>query len=314
MLSTPSLTEKDRLDLAWALEQELDFVGLSFVRRAADIQELKDVIAAANPKTVPWIVAKIEKFEALGELTRIIDLTDAVMVARGDLGVEVDLAMVPAYQKQIIRACNERRVPVITATQMLDSMQWNSRPTRAEATDVSNAVLDGTDAVMLSGETAIGKYPVESVATMSRIVGFAERMMPPRRPDTGVDAARLKAVEVTEAIVLGGGWTARHLPADLIAVATTSGRTALAISNQRNHVPVLAVSHRADTARRLALLWGVTSIHEERKFDTAGEFLDYVVEWGVKQGVLRSGSKIVFMASSNWGTSGHNTLMVHVVP
>jgi pyruvate kinase len=314
MLSTPSLTEKDRLDLAWALEQELDFVGLSFVRRAADIQELKDVIEAANPKTVPWIVAKIEKFEALGELTRIIDLTDAVMVARGDLGVEVDLAMVPAYQKQIIRACNERRVPVITATQMLDSMQWNSRPTRAEATDVSNAVLDGTDAVMLSGETAIGKYPVESVATMSRIVGFAERMMPPRRPDTGVDAARLKAVEVTEAIVLGGGWTARHLPADLIAVATTSGRTALAISNQRNHVPVLAVSHRADTARRLALLWGVTSIHEERKFDTAGEFLDYVVEWGVKQGVLRSGSKIVFMASSNWGTSGHNTLMVHVVP
>src|SRR5690606_20883186 len=151
-LSTPSLTEKDRSDLQFALQHELDYVGLSFVRRAEDVRELKQLIEASGAVSPPHVVAKIEKMEAVGDLERILDETDAVMVARGDLGVETDIAKVPILQKRIIRLCNRRRVPVITATQMLESMQTADMPTRAEATDVCNAVLDGSDAVMLSGE------------------------------------------------------------------------------------------------------------------------------------------------------------------
>jgi pyruvate kinase len=169
-LSTPSLTDKDRLDLQWALDHGIDYIGLSFVRRVDDLKLLRQVISQHPTKTPPWIVAKIEKAEAIADLEAIIAEADAVMVARGDLGVETDIYRVPGLQKRIIRLCNEHRTPVITATQMLDSMQKNELPTRAEASDVFNAVLDGTDAVMLSGETAAGDYPVEAVAMMSRIV------------------------------------------------------------------------------------------------------------------------------------------------
>jgi pyruvate kinase len=313
-LGTPSLTEKDRDDAEWAIGQGLDFLGLSFVRRAADIRDLRQLLDKSGKKHTPQIIAKIEKYEALSELEQILELTDAVMVARGDLGVEVDLALVPILQKRIIRLCNERRVPVITATQMLDSMQENSRPTRAEATDVANAVLDGTDAVMLSGETAVGKYPVETVATMSRIVATAEKMLPPHRPDGATDHLRHRALEVTEAVVLGGGWTARHLPADLIAVATESGKTAFALSSQRNLVPILGVAADVEIARRMSLAWGITPLHEPRPFTSSDEFLSYVVQWGTANEILKPGSKIVFVASSNWGgVRGHDTLKVHVV-
>ena len=162
VLSTPSVTEKDQQDLTWALDHEIDYIGLSFVRSAEDIRNLKKRISMHPTKTPPWIVAKIEKPEAIANLEQIVIETDAVMVARGDLGVEADIFRVPALQKQIIRLCNEHRTPVITATQMLDSMQKNEIPTRAEASDVFNAVLDGTDAVMLSGETAAGDYPMGS--------------------------------------------------------------------------------------------------------------------------------------------------------
>lgn len=313
-LGTPSLTDKDRDDATWAIDQRLDFLGLSFVRRASDIRDLRQMLDRSEQKHTPQIVAKIEKYEALTELEQILELADAVMVARGDLGVEVDLAMVPILQKRIIRLCNERRVPVITATQMLDSMQENSRPTRAEATDVANAVLDGTDAVMLSGETAVGKYPVETVATMSRIVAMAERMLPPHRPDSSADLLKRRALEVTEAVVLGGGWTARHLHADLIAVATETGQTAFAISSQRNLVPILGVAREVEIARRMSLAWGITPLHEPKPFAGSDEFLNFVVAWGTANEILRPGSKIVFVASSKWGgVGGHDTLKVHVV-
>src|SRR5437899_415495 len=180
-LSAPSLTEKDRGDLAWAIANGIDFIGLSFVRSADDIKLLRQSIADLKPAFQPQIVAKIEKMEAVSQLEQILGVTDVVMVARGDLGVEVDLALVPIFQKRIIRLCNQHRIPVITATQMLDSMTHNSRPTRAEAADVANAVLDGTDAIMLSGETAAGEYPAEAVATMSRIAHEAERILHPHR-------------------------------------------------------------------------------------------------------------------------------------
>ncbi|MBW3540240.1 MAG: pyruvate kinase, partial [Planctomycetes bacterium] len=225
-LSTPALTDKDLDDLAWAVEHAVDYVGLSFVRSAADIRLLRAAIAERGARNPPHIVAKIEKMEAISELDDILEETDAVMVARGDLGVEVDIARVPALQKRIIRLCNQHRIPVITATQMLDSMQENELPTRAEASDVANAVLDGSDAVMLSGETAIGKYPTEAVAMMSRIALEAERLVRSTPQGDFDSLPHTRATLVTEAVTLGAGAAAEHLSADLIAIATHTGKTA----------------------------------------------------------------------------------------
>ena len=235
-LSTPALTDKDRYDLEFALDQQLDYVSLSFVRSAADIRLLRKTILELGPELVPWIVAKIEKTEALTELEQIVSETDAVMVARGDLGVEADIARVPTLQKQIIGLCNRHRVPVITATQMLDSMQKNELPTRAEVSDVANAVLDGTDAVMLSGETAVGEYPMEAVAMMSRVCQEAERLVEPRPMSDTLSSSRTRATAITEAVTHGAGTAAETLGADLIVVATRGGKTAMAMSKQRRRV------------------------------------------------------------------------------
>ncbi|MBM4077828.1 MAG: pyruvate kinase, partial [Planctomycetes bacterium] len=228
-LSTPSLTVKDRSDLNWALDNGIDYVGLSFVRGVADIHLLRQAIAAHPTKTPPWIVAKIEKTEAIAELDAIVIESDAVMVARGDLGVETDVFRVPTLQKKIIRLCNEYRTPVITATQMLDSMQKNELPTRAEASDVFNAVLDGTDAVMLSGETAAGDHPEQAVAMMSRIAREAECLLEPRheRRDSR-STPRNRASAITEAVTHGAATAANHLGANLIVAATRGGKTAMA--------------------------------------------------------------------------------------
>ena len=217
------------------------------------------------------IVAKIEKPQAVENLDAIIAETDAVMVARGDLGVEMDVARVPAIQKQVIAACHQARVPVITATQMLNSMETSNRPTRAEATDVFNAVLDGTDAVMLSGETAVGLYPVEAVETMSRIAAEAEALMlgePDPRPAGDPDAparARAGAGPVgssrsPRASSRRSGSSTRRLGASLVIVSTNSGRTALALSKQRYGPPTLALSGDPRVARAMALYWGVTPV------------------------------------------------------
>lgn len=313
-LSTPSLTEKDRDDLTFALQQELDFIGLSFVRSAEDIRLLRTAITFLRPKYSPQIVAKIEKMEAVGQLDEILQLTDVVMVARGDLGVEVDLALVPILQKRIIRLCNQHRIPVITATQMLDSMTHNSRPTRAEAADVANAVLDGSDAVMLSGETAVGEYPVAAVTTMNRIAQEAERMLPSVSQADTHSAARSRALAVTEAVVLGAGSAADKLDADLIVVASRSGRTAMAVSRQRNRVPVLGLSDRAESARRMCLYWGVRPLQTELVDAPPQTLLNFVVDWGRREGVLKSGSKLVLVASTNWSAEGHDLLLVHSIP
>jgi pyruvate kinase len=312
-LSTPSLTEKDREDLAWAVEHELDFIGLSFVRSPDDIRLLREAIRALQPRFEPQIVAKIEKMEAVSQIDRILEETDAVMVARGDLGVEVDLALVPVFQKRIIRLCNHHRVPVITATQMLDSMQNNNRPTRAEAADVANAVLDGTDAVMLSGETAIGKYPAEAVSTMSRIAHEAERLLPMAQRREFSGAPRSRALAITEAVAMGAGAAAEHLPADLIVVATRTGKTAMALSRQRGAVPVLGVSDNPQTARRMTLYWGVTPLLNQMLNVPPQELLHFVVQWGCAHDILRSGGKLVLVASSQWSAEGHDMLLVHSI-
>jgi len=307
-LSTPSVTEKDEADLKWALQNDLDFVGLSFVRSSKDIEQLRSLIEAASPTVTPLIVAKIEKTEAIDDLDAILEATDAVMVARGDLGVEAEISRVPILQKDIIR------IPVITATQMLDSMQSNELPTRAEVSDVANAVIDGTDAVMLSGETAIGEHPVACVKMMEKISIQAEPLV--AHTVTGnqtVQATRL-ARPVTEAVAAGAVVVARELNASLIVVATETGRTALALSRQRCSVPILAVTHREDTARRMCLYWGVHSLHSKLVRQSADALLEHVVQWGLEHHLLKPGNQVIVVGHTDWLGEGQDLMMVHEVP
>jgi pyruvate kinase len=315
-LSTPALTEKDRVDLRWAVAAGLDFIGLSFVREAADIIGLRKAIEDLKPEFPPHIVAKIEKPEAIDNLESILEVTDGVMVARGDLGVEVDIERVPPLQKRIIRLCNRRRLPVITATQMLDSMQTNERPTRAEASDVANAVLDGSDAVMLSGETAIGDYPVKAVTMMSRIAAEAERLVKARdlRVDDFDGNPDSRATVVTEAVTMGASLAAEQLHADLMAVATKSGKTAMAVSKQRSPVPVLALTDRPETARRICLYWGVMPLVTDIVRQSPQDLIEFVTDWGRRESVFASGSRFVVVANSDWTQEGHDLMLVHVVP
>lgn len=314
-LSTPSVTEKDEADLKWALDHGLDFIGLSFVRSAEDILHLKSLIAAQDPDVVPTVVAKIEKTEAIDDLSNILNATDAVMVARGDLGVEAEITKVPILQKEIIRRCNRARIPVITATQMLDSMTTNDLPTRAEVSDVANAVIDGTDAVMLSGETAIGNNPVGCVRMMQRIVDEADPFVVNQEMATRQSQESRRANPTTEAVSLGARVIAEDLNADLIVIPTQTGRTALALSRLRSRVPILAVTHDPVLARKLCLYWGVTSVVNKLVRQSADALLQYVVQWGLDSDVLQSGNRIVVVGHANWlGDDGHDLLMVTEVP
>ncbi|MCP4171187.1 MAG: pyruvate kinase [Fuerstiella sp.] len=314
VLSTSCITPKDEVDLAWALEHQLDFIGLSFVRSADDIIQLKSMIRQHGSDSQPIVVAKIEKTEAIADLERILEATDAVMVARGDLGVEAEISRVPIMQKEIIRRCNQERIPVITATQMLDSMTINDLPTRAEVSDVANAVIDGTDAVMLSGETAIGEHPADCVRMMQKIVHDVAPLVIGRGVEDPHTHESRRANPVTEAVSLGATVVADKLKADLIVVATDSGRTALALSGRRGRVPILAVAHRQDIVRRLCLYWGVTSIQSTLVRQSADALLQFVVQWGLDNHILKSGQKIIVVGHTNWLGDDHDLLMVHVVP
>lgn len=250
-VSAPSLTEKDLADLDFCLWADVDYIALSFVRTHEDVEQIKRIIYAAG-KNIP-VVAKIEKPEGLRNFNKILKVVDAVMVARGDLGVEMKAEKVPLIQKKIIKACNEAGKPVITATQMLESMIGNPRPTRAETSDVANAIIDGTDAVMLSGETAAGKYPVEAVDTMVRIArdletaGFGSCSDPPV----------LATPSIAQAVGEAACRAAVSLKAKAIAVFTQSGSTAALISRFRPPIPIVAFTSTSQIQRKLSLYWGV---------------------------------------------------------
>ena len=314
-LSTPSITEKDKADLKWALDNQLDFIGLSFVRSASDIIQLKQIIQEHAPKVVPTVVAKIEKTEAMADLENILGVTDAVMVARGDLGVEAEISRVPILQKEIIRRCNQARVPVITATQMLDSMTQNDLPTRAEVSDVANAVIDGTDAVMLSGETAIGQHPAAVVRMMQKIAHEADPFVVSHKAEKRESHESRRANPISEAVTLGATIVADDLNADLIVIPTKTGRTALALSGLRGKVPILAVTHNEALARKLCLFWGVTCVQSKLVRESADALLQFVVQWGLENRTLKSGSTIIVVGHASWmGGGGHDLLMVHAVP
>jgi pyruvate kinase len=300
-LKIPSLTPKDRRDLAFSLQMGANYVAQSFVRTAADIRAAKAAIKRAGKDTP--IIAKLEKPEALDNLEEILAVADGVMVARGDLGVEMNLEKVPVAQKRIISAARDALVPVITATQMLDSMQKNPRPTRAEASDVANAIFDGSDALMLSGETAAGSYPLESVVMMDRIIREAEASVTSLpRP------ARSNDLLISEAIAEAICYAAEELNLKAIAVFTESGSSAGLVSKYRPRAPIVAFSPLQEARRRLSLLWGVLprTIKRVNDIDQLAEVAEARL---TEERLVKRGDIVGIIAGTPLGTTGSTNLM-----
>ncbi len=310
-LSIPAITEKDREDLRFAIEQGIDWIALSFVRTAQEVWDLKQAIRelSAFGHQTP-VIAKIEKPEAIDNIDEIIAAVDGIMVARGDLGIEISPEAVPMLQKMIIQKCNAAGKPVITATQMLDSMIRNPRPTRAEASDVANAILDGSDAIMLSGETASGKYPLEAVETMVRIACEVESQSVGRRVQrSSTRTGRTFAEAVAHASVE----TALDLSARAIVTPTTSGSTARIISRFRPPCPIVAVTPNPFTQRELVLFWGIYPLMSHRGA-TTDEVINDAVETAQRAGYVGEGDVVVVTGGSVEGGGGTTNLMkVHLI-
>lgn len=308
-LEMPSVMDKDQADAAFALTQEVDYLGLSFVRSPDDVRNLREWLKERG--SVTPIIAKIEKPEALDCIEEIVDVSDGIMVARGDLGIETPAEEVPIAQKRIIRACNLACKPVITATQMLDSMMRNPRPTRAEASDVANAILDGTDAIMLSGETAVGRYPVESVRTMARIAEVTERSMP------YADWLRRSSQAVSRSVMDAIGQVVCELAADLnakaIITSTVSGSTARRVASQRPITSIVAPTPEQATFRQLMLVWGVEPLLVDQFVDTDAMIVT-VVEAARERGLVQDGDTVIITAGVPLGGTGlTNIVKVHRV-
>ncbi|MBM3304926.1 MAG: pyruvate kinase [Candidatus Aminicenantes bacterium] len=304
-LRTPSLTAKDRDDLRFGLRNDVDYVAMSFVRSAGDIATVRRHMKRCGASAP--VIAKIEKHEALDAMDAIVEAADGLMVARGDLGVETPLEKIPRVQKDLIRRSREAGKPVITATQMLRSMVDSPRPTRAEVTDVANAILDGTDAVMLSEETAVGKYPVESVAMMVRIAREAERI-----PST-CDGPRPEGLEPVPGSLPGAvACAAARLAADVGAAAivtfTRSGSTARLVSRCRPEVPILAHTPEEKTRRQLSLCWGVLPVLGE-SLDRTDEMVAAAMKAAKKAGLVRKGQTVVITAGVPTGVPGTTNLI-----
>jgi pyruvate kinase len=300
------MTAKDKQDLEFGLSQGIDWVSLSFVRKPEDIMALKSFLAQHNALDTP-VIAKIEKPQAIDNLEAIINQCDGIMVARGDLGVEMSPEKVPLLQKQIISLCNQKSIPVITATQMLDSMIRNPRPTRAEASDVANAIFDGTDAIMLSGESAVGEYPIKAVEIMAKIATIVEPQLnfvnnPPSYDDaTNALSEALNAID-------------KILPLKFIVTFTTSGYTSMIAAGERPKAPVLALTTHEKVYHRLNLIWGVKPILIDREPENFEDLVNQV-ETVIKQRKLaQSGDRIlIFAGIPTKITKGTNFLKLHQI-
>jgi pyruvate kinase len=311
-LSAPSLTKKDLQDIEFGLAHDVDAIALSFVRRAEDIGCLREAISSSTHDGVtPLIIAKLEKPEAIDNLDQILAVCDGVMVARGDLGVEVAPERVPSLQKHIIQHANAAQRFVITATQMLDSMIENPRPSRAEASDVANAVFDGSDGLMLSGETAIGKYPVAAVETMDRIIRDAESHAPQW------SCVLADEVLITDDDAVATTQAAKALARDrdvaAIAVFTRSGRTARLMSYTRPRVPIVAFTPEVKSFHQLSLAWGVIP-HLVKKANSVEEMISRVRNACLATGIVNHGQQIVLVASLPIGEMGPpNFTLLHTI-
>jgi pyruvate kinase len=308
LVRTPSLTEKDAGDLEFALRVGMDAIAVSFVRTAEDVQLVRNRVVALGSET--WIIAKLEKPQAIEHLESILQVADGIMVARGDLGVEVPPETVPAIQKHMIRRATEYRKPVITATQMLESMIENPRPTRAEVSDVANAVYDGTDAVMLSGESAVGKYPVEAVAMMARIVAEAERHM--KDESTTEARPRHTQLSIAETICEATAHAADDLDLRGIALFTESGNTARQLSKYHPSAPIFALSPNEKTIHRLNLLWGTTPIWCKKLYSTEAmvQTAENLLE---KNGYVRQKEVIAIVAGTRTKSGSTDFLRLHAL-
>lgn len=313
-LSIPAITEKDRLDLRFAAEQRVDYVAASFVRRREDIEQIRQILSEHGQREI-FVIAKLEKAQAIENLESILEVSDGVMVARGDLGVELPPERVPIIQKRVLEAASRWGRFAITATQMLESMTTNSRPTRAEASDVANAIFDGSDAVMLSAETASGAHPVDSVKMMARIVLTAEQ-----NPELSLRSGRVPRFHPTEGndftdpLAGAANYTAEEIDAKLIVVFTTSGFTARLMSKFRPKAPIVALTRLTGAARKMNLLWGVTP----RVLKDVGEFHEQIVasvdRYLLQQGLAVEGDRIVIlMGSPIYEKALTNLLRVHRV-
>ncbi len=308
-LNIAAVTERDFEHLAFGLEQNVDWVAVSFVKSADDVRSVKRFIAERGKKTP--VIAKIEKHEALEAIDEIMDVVDGIMVARGDLGIEIPLEQVPLVQKDLIARANFASKPVITATQMLESMTSSPRPTRAETTDVANAILDGTDAVMLSGETARGEYPVETVRVMATIARQAETAYPHEklRDRRITNSKTLIETSIAEA----AGRMSEDLGLAMIVTGTSTGNTARYISSFRPRARIVAMTQIPEVARRMALVWGVEALVVEsyRYFET---LIDIVEARMLRENLARSGDTIVITSGMPVGEGGTNVIKIHTLP
>lgn len=309
-VNLPGITEKDTKDILFGIKQDIDFIAASFVRRAKDVLEIRELLELNNALHIR-IIPKIENQEGVDNIDEILEVSDGLMVARGDLGVEIPAEEVPLVQKELIRKCNSLGKPVITATQMLDSMQRNPRPTRAEASDVANAIFDGTDAIMLSGETAAGSYPVEAVKTMHRIASRAEAALEHR--DILSNRSKQSAHTIPDAIGQSVAHTALNLDVAAIIAPTESGHTASMISKYRPKAPIIAVTSSETTSRRLALVWGVYP-QTSYQVNTTDEMLDTAVQAALNSKIISHGDLVVITAGVPVGEKGTTNIMkIHVV-
>ena len=303
-INLPAMGDEDRIDIKMALENDVNFLAASFTRSADDILEIRRLVEKQNGSIM--ILAKIESREGVENYDTILEVSDGVMVARGDLGVEIPPEEVPLLQKQFIRKCNRLGKPVITATQMLDSMIRNPRPTRAEASDVANAIFDGTDALMLSGETAIGRFPIEAAQTMSRIAERTEEGLEYKKILEELSPSIKKSI--TDAISYATCHIAYELGADAIITATQSGHTARMVSKYKPRAPIVAVSSRRQVAAQLTLTWGVQAIICPPVNSTDDMFVN-AINTSLKEGLIKNGNLVVITAGVPVGVSGTTNLL-----
>lgn len=309
-ISLPGITEKDANDIKFGIEMGVDFIAASFVRKAQDVLEIRELLEKHNANHIQ-IISKIENQEGVDNLDEILEVSDGLMVARGDLGVEIPVEEVPLVQKLMIKKCNLAGKPVITATQMLDSMQRNPRPTRAEASDVANAIFDGTDAIMLSGETAAGKYPVESVETMGKIAVRTESALEYR--EIFKRQSQAQQTNITEAISQAVASSALDLDANAIITSTESGYTARMVSKYRPKSPIIAVTPNEQVMRKMSLVWGAIPVKGENVTNTDDMF-DRAVDYAKDAGHITEGDLVVITAGVPVGRTGTTNLVkVHHV-
>jgi pyruvate kinase len=304
-MDIPSLTEKDYQDILFGIKNKVDFIGLSFIRRAEDVLKVRKILKENKAEEIS-LIAKIEKKEAVDNLKEIIEASDGIMVARGDLGVEIPLENVPLVQKNIIKKCNFVGKPVITATQMLMSMMSNPRPSRAEVTDVANAILDGTDAIMLSEETAVGNYPLEAVETMNKIALRIEKAIDYEK----ILSERSISVKPTNADAISHATcqVALDLKVKAIVTFTFSGSTARMVSRYRPPVPIIAASTQDSTVKKLTLSWGVYPFKTEELADT-DDMITRSRKVALETGLVRPGEKIVITAGIPFRVPGSTNLL-----